>query len=259
MNEKASARQAGKRAWSRQQIRGLVHNVLKRITQAVLLALLAVVLLYGVYVSYRDHTRVDYLASLDETAVTVDGEDLTLSDLGFYVLYEEQQIENKAEIYNAQSTKDFWNIHVNGIFIQAQAKKAALDMAVHDRIFYRAATTDGFVLTSEEKQLLENTRTDFWSDLYDEQKERLPGTYESINETMKEIALAQKYQAHLAKEKGTTYAGFGYDGLDYKQLLKTEHKIKVNKKIWDRVVFGDITLKHSSVSYINGYEGEMKE
>lgn len=235
-----------------------IHKILTRFAQAVLLALLAVVLLYGVYVSHRNHTKVDYLANLDETAVTVDGEALTLSDLGFYVLYEERQIENKAEIYNAQSTKDFWNIHVNGIFIQAQAKKAALDMAVHDRIFYRAAAEEGLVLTAEEKQLLENARTDFWSDLYDVQKERLPGSYESINETMKEIALAQKYQSALAEEKGTTYAGFGYDGLDYRELLGADHKVKVNKKIWDRVVFGDITLKHDSVNYINGYEGDKK-
>lgn len=239
--------------------KSFIHKALKRITQAVLLALLAVVLLYGVYVSYLDHTKLDYLASLDKTAVTVDGEALVLSDLGFYVLYEERQIENKAEIYNAGSTKDFWNIHVNGIFIQAQAKKAALDMAVHDRIFYLKSASEGFVLTAEEKRRLEDVRTDFWSDLYDEQKERLPGTYESINETMKEIALAQKYQAFLAQREGTSYAGFGYDGLDYKRLLKEEHEVKVNKRIWDRVVFGDITLKHDSVNYINGYEGEAKK
>ena len=227
--------------------------------QAVLAALLALVLLYGVYTSYRKHTQIDYIGNLEEVAVTVDGEDLTLEDLGFYVLLQEARIEREAQIYNADSTKDFWNIHVNGIFIQAQAKKTAMNMAVHDRIFYRKASEDGVVLTSEEKQRLEDVRTDFWSDLFDVQQEKLPGTYEGINAAMRKAALAEKYQSGLAEEMETTFAGLNYDGYDYQQLLKTEHKVKINKKIWDRVVFGDVTLTHDKVNYINGYEGVEKE
>ncbi len=247
------------RRFARTDYKRFFRMITERLVQAVLIVLLALVLFYGIYTSYQKHIQLDYLESLEETAVTVDGEDMTLSDLGFYVLFQEQRIENKAEVYNADSTKDFWNIHVNGIFIQAQAKKSAMEMAVHDRIFYRAAAEDGVVLTSEEKQRLEDVRTDFWSDLYDEQKERLPGTYESINAVMKEIALAQKYQQRLSDEMDTTYAGLNYDGYDYKQLLKSEHKVKINKKVWDRVVFGDITLTHDKVNYINGYEGEGEE
>lgn len=259
MRPAVSVRRMGTPSARGMRARQLFHKVVKRITQAVLIALLALVLSYGVYTSCRDHTRVDYLASLDETAATVDGEELTLADIGFYILYEEQLIEKEAEIYSADSTKDFWNIHVNGIFIQSQAKKSAIEMAVHDRIFYRAASEAGMVLTEEEKQLLEDARTDFWSDLYDEQKEKLPGTYESINATMKEILLAQKYQSQLAKEMGTTVAGLNYDGYDYGKLLKEEHSVKINKKVWNRVVLGDITLTHDTVNYINGYEGEKEK
>ncbi len=231
-----------------------------KITQAVLLALLAIVLLYGIYVSYVKHTALDYLQNLEEVAVYVDEEAITLGDMGFYVLRQEQLIEEKAAIYNPDSTKDFWNIHVNGIFIQAQAKKAALEMAIHDRVFYKEAVKEGIVLTSEEKQQLENRRTDFWSDLFDEQKERLPGTYESINATIKEIALAEKYQWQLMEKMNTTHAGLGYDGYDFKKILKEEHKVRVNHIIWDRVVFGDITLTHTKVNYINGQnEGDQEK
>ncbi len=231
----------------------------RRLIQAVLIALLVLVIIYAAY-TYRQHrTKLNYLENLDETAVTVDGEELTLRDLGFYVLFQEQRIEKEALIYNAESTKDFWNIHVNGIFIQSQAKKAAMEMAVHDHIFYRCATKEGIVLTSKEKQLLEDVRTDFWSDLFDEQKKHLPGTVESINATMHRIALAEKYQAKLAVKMDTTYAGLSWDGYDYKKLLKKEHEVKINHAIWDRVVFGDTTLRHKSVNYINGHPTKKEE
>ncbi len=222
--------------------------------------LLAIVLLYGIYTSYQKHTVLDYHANLDEVAAYVDDDVITLRDMGFYVLLQEHLVEEKAAIYNERSTKDFWNLHINGIFIQAQAKKAAMGMAIHDRIFYREAVKEGIVLTSKEKEQLENARTDFWADLSDEQKERIPGTFESVNRTIKEIGLAEKYQRKLVDEMHTSHAGLGYDGYDYKKIMKNEHDVRINNAIWDRVVFGDITLKHTKVNYINGHnEGDSEK
>lgn len=233
-------------------MRQKIIKIMKRILQAVLLALLVLILIYSAYTYRQNRTKLDYFANLDKTAVTVDGRALTLEDLGFYILFEEQQIEEKAEIYNAKYTKDFWNIHVNGIFIQSQAKKAALEMAVHDEIFYEEAMKDGIALTSEEKKRLDDVRTDFWSDLYDTQKERIPGTYDTVNTTMRKIALAEKYQTKLAKQMNTSYAGLNWDGYDYEQSVLPEHEVKENKKVWEHVVLGDITLVHTTLNYING-------
>ncbi|MBR1634528.1 MAG: hypothetical protein IJ682_05630 [Lachnospiraceae bacterium] len=232
--------------------------LLKKWVRRLVLILLAIgiagLFFYGSYEGYLRRHTIDVLASLDEPVATVDGEELVLRDLGFYILFEERKVEEEAEVYNAKRTKDFWNIHTNGFFLQAQAKEAVLQLAIHDRIFYRAAQEAGLVLTSEEKERLENARTDFWADLYDEQLERIPGTFETVNETMKEIALAEKYQFRLAKALDTTYAGLNWGGYDYEQMLKNEHKVKVNKRIWRRVVLGDITLTHDDVSYINAFD-----
>lgn len=231
-----------------------IKKWVRRLVFAIVAVGIAGLFFYGTYEGYLRRHSIDVLANLDEPVTTVDGEEMVLRDLGFYILFEEHKVEEEAEIYNDRRTKDFWNIHTNGFFLQAQAKDAVLQMAVHDRIFYRAAQEAGLVLTTEEKETLENARTDFWADLYEEQLARIPGTFESVNETLKEIALAQKYQFRLAKALGTTYAGLNWGGYDYEQLLEKEHKVKVNQRVWRRVVLGDITLVHSDISYINAFD-----
>ena len=210
--------------------------------------------LYGSYEGYLRRHQIDVLDNLGERVATVDGEELTLQDLGFYILFQEHKVEQEAEVYNDRRTKDFWNIHTNGFFLQAQAKDAVIQMAIHDRIFYRASQEAGLVLTTEERDLLEDSRTDFWADLYDSQLERIPGTYESVNETMKEIALAQKYQFRLAEAMETTYAGLNWGGYDYQQLVEREHEVDIDERTWRRVILGDITLVHGEVSYLNAFD-----
>ncbi len=225
----------------------------RRLVSVILVIGIAGLIFYGSYEGYLRRHSIDVLANLDEPVAIVDGEELTLRDLGFYILYEEHKVEQEATVYNEKRTKDFWNIHTNGFFLQAQAKDAVIQMAIHDRIFYRAAEEAGIVLTSADKQALEDARTDFWADLYDVQHERIPGTYESVNNTMKQIALAQKYQLKLSKALETTYAGLNWGGYDYDEGIKKEHEIKIIDRTWRRVVLGDITLIHDDVSYINAF------
>ena len=199
----------------------------------------------AVLLSHQNRQYLVYSENLDAVAVKVDVQELTLRDLAFYVLYEEQNVEEKALVYDAENTRAFWNVHTNQAFVQTDAKDAAMDMAVHDYLFYNAALENGLALNEEEKQALEQKRTDFWEDLYDVQKDNLPVDYEVINDSMRKIALAEKYQMLLATETGKTFAGYSYDGYDYEQWLKeNDVKIKVNKKVWDRINFGNVTLVH---------------
>lgn len=229
----------------------MMKDVKHILLRAILIVGAAAILAYGVY-SSNTRLKLDYNEHLSDVAVTVDGEDLTLGDLYFYVLYEEMNVEDTAAVYNEKRTKDFWNIHINGIFIQAAAKKAVMGMAVHDHIFYKAAMDEGLVLSTEEKKAMEDARTDFWSDLYDEQKDNMPVDYEVINEAIRRVALAEKYQRLYANENNLTLASLAWDGYDYEVILN-DHKVKTNKRIWDRVVIGDVTLDHENVGYINGY------
>ena len=107
----------------------------------VTLALSVLVVVLGWYSmqnrSGRD--RLVYADSLDLVAAEVNGEELTLRDLAFYVAYEEAEVEERAIAYDPDDTIQFWNLHTDGVFIRNAARNAAIQMAIHDEIFYRMA------------------------------------------------------------------------------------------------------------------------
>ena len=216
----------------------------------IFIGLAIAVLAYGVH-SLHLREPLDYAENLDAVAVTVDGEDITLRDMYFYVLYEEQVVEEAAEIYDDSQTRRFWNVHTNQSFVQEEVKDNIIGMAVHDEVFYQMARERNLVLTSEEKTRLDHRRDDFWADLYDVQLDTLPVSYDEVNATMKHVALAQKAQGLLVDEtEGVSYTGYNWDGKDYEQLLE-EHDVKVNKKVWNRVIIGNVSLRHDTLISID--------
>lgn len=201
-------------------------------------ALLALGLYQGI-TRGRDFIYTDHL---DDTAVTIDGEKLTFRDVAFYVVYEENQVQKAALIYNQEKPWDYWNSHVNGIFIISEARKVSMEMAIHDRILLRMAQEKGVALSTDEKDGLEERITDFYEDLYDDQKDNLPVSYDVLSRTMSDIAVSEKYQRILAEDHDDTFASYGYDGRAYLKLKK-KHKIKISDS-WNRIRMGRITLRN---------------
>ena len=220
-----------------------------------LLLLAVVIVVMFVYAIHRNSMiqPIDYGGNLNDVAVTVDGDELTLRDLSFYVLYEEMTVENEAIVYNKNNTRDYWNLHANGIFFKSAAKKYVMEMAVHDYLFYREGLESGIELSEDEKETLLESYSDFLDDLLLIQRDSPLYDEELIKDTMEHIAIAEKYQAYLAGRDETTYAGYGYDGYDYKNYLKN-HEVKINKSVWERVSIGDNSLSHDSANAINGQE-----
>ncbi|SET41691.1 hypothetical protein SAMN02910413_0098 [Pseudobutyrivibrio sp. C4] len=232
---------------------------INKLVKPIVLILCVAVMVYALLTMGNNRAKLDYQEHLEDTAVTVDSEEITFQDLAFYILYEEGKIEEQARIYNPDYTKDYWNLHTNDTFIQLEAKEVVLGMAVHDHLFYQMAVAEGMdTLTDEEEQELEYRITDFWEDLLDIQWEKLPCSEETINEQIRLAAIAEKYQNYLAEELGPSQAAYKYDGYYYQQIME-QHQVKTNDKLWDRLVLGDITLSHSKLNYINGLTDEDKK
>ena len=191
-----------------------------------------------------DEEKKEYLVyneALDKTAVTVDDVSLTLKDIAFYVAYEEKTVQEQAILYNPDNPRQYWNVYTDGQFVKLTAKQAALDMAVHDEIFYQMAVAEGVKLDVTEQEYLENDESDFWSDLEDWQREQLGISEEELDSEMEKIALADKYQSIYAEMNQKEYEAYNFNGEAYEALL-SEHKYSVNEKVWDRVDFGSVTL-----------------
>ena len=134
-----------------------------------------------------------------------------------------------------------------------------MGMAVHDYIFYELGVEQGFdELTADEEEQLQFAITDFWEDLLDCQWDRLPCSEEEINNQIRIVAVAEKYQNYIAEQEGPSVAAYKYDGYYY-SLIEEEHDVEINEKLWDRFVMGDITLYHGNVNFINGYNDEQSD
>lgn len=206
----------------------------------IMLALLAAAAI-AAYARAKSIQKIDYAEHLDDVAVTIDGEEYKFRDLAFYLAYQEQSVDEQAKVYSLENKNEYWNLHTNGSFIRLEAKNMAMDMAVHDVIFYQLALQDGVSLSQEEKDYVENKENDFWNDLEEEGQERLGVSREEITQTFEHMALAQREQQLLADSKGVDYREYNV-GEDMYQKLLEEHTYKINDKLWERLDFGNIIL-----------------
>lgn len=207
--------------------------------------LLVIVILLGA-LSFREYeSRQDLVFAevVDETVLIVDERELTLSDIAFYIAYKEREIETSARIYNREDTDEYWNVYTNHTFLREEGKRAVIDMAVHDEIFYRLAVEEGIELSAEEKEHLANDQYDFWSDLEEEQRELLGIEKEVLDESMRKLAIAEKYQYLLATMEQKEFDDYAISGQEYLELLE-EHTYEVEEAVWDRIRFGGVTYEH---------------
>ena len=213
----------------------------KRIRFTIILVLILIVVIAFSFQSKEKKEYLVYNEALDKTAVTVDDVSLTLKDIAFYVANEEKTVQEQAILYNPDNPRQYWNVYTDGQFVKLTAKQAALDMAVHDEIFYQMAVAEGLTLDVTEQEYLENDESDFWSDLEDWQREQLGISEEELDSEMEKIALADKYQSIYAEMNQKEYEAYNFNGEAYEALL-SEHEYSVNEKVWDRVDFGSVTL-----------------
>ena len=83
----------------------------------------------------------------------MDGEQVTLREMTFYIAYEEGSMEDAAIIYNPDNTDEYWQLYINHTFLREQAKQTVVDMTIHDTLFYQMATAEKITLSEEEEQV----------------------------------------------------------------------------------------------------------
>jgi hypothetical protein len=199
-------------------------------------------------VADRSSSQKEYLVyseSLDEVAATVDDKELNLRDLAFYVAYEEGKIEEEARIYNPDDTAEYWKKRLGNDFVRVLAKNAAMDMAIHDEIFYELAIQNKLTLDDSDRERIKNSQGDFWSDLEPKQQEALGVTREEMDAEVEKVAIAEKYEWVLTEMNDAEEGDYAFDGEAYEQM-KEEHVSEVNDDVWQRIFFGEITTLHDS-------------
>ena len=205
-----------------------------------------IMLLMAIYTLIQGDQRsmLVYNQNLDEVVATVQGEEITLRDFAVYVAYQEMEIDRQAKVYNPDNPKEYWGLHTNGQFIKVAARQGAVNMAIHDILFYQLGQELKLVLTEEEQTILDNDVADFWSDLTDDDKEqRLGITKDELYDAMHKIALAEKAQYIYARMNGYAYEDYVFSAEEYQEFLQG-YEYTIDEKVLNRIDFGDVTLNY---------------
>lgn len=210
-------------------------------------AVLCIICIFTAVMAYQRGKRQEdlvYADDLDQVVLIVDGKEMTLKDIAFYIAYEEDQVEQKALVYDYENPKAYWNLHTNGVFVKISAKSAIMKMALHDEIFYQLAKKEEISLNEKEYEILDSSVTDMWNDLLEYDKiNRLGIEQEDLYQQMEKVAIAQKYQLILSSLEGVSYEAYEFYAEEFEELLE-KHKYKIKENVWDRVPIGEVTLIH---------------
>lgn len=223
-----------------------MNTIMKKIQQYGTSTVFLLLVLFAVagtsWIRARRFEKIKYLEHLDERAVTIDNTEYQFRDLAFYLAYQEQSAWEQAKAYDLEHPKKYWNLRGDsGAYIRSAARDIAMDMKIHDVIFYEMAVEDNVTLTQEEITYMENQKSDFWSDLEEEGRIRLGVSEDEIAQTFEMMALAQKEQQLFADKMGVDFREYNINGDSYQELL-SEHTYEINEKLWERINFGNITL-----------------
>ena len=178
---------------------------------------------------------------LDDTVLVLDGEEHQLRELAFYIAYEEQTVQEQALLYDANDPNKYWNTHINGHFVRVRARQEAMNLAIHDFIFYDLAQELGMELDEEEIRYATSESDDFWMDLGETGQQRIGITQEELTEDMLQMAVAQKYQELYAAMESVPEEDYDVDGIAYEQLLG-QHSYEIKNSVWRGISMGHVTL-----------------
>lgn len=174
-------------------------------------AVLVVLLIILGTASYREQgkrQKLSFPESLDLVVVAVDGEQVTLREMTFYIAYEEGSMEDAAIIYNPDNTDEYWQLYINHTFLREQAKQTVVDMTIHDTLFYQMATAEKITLSEEEEQYLANDQQDFGVTLPRNRERAWVSMRKRLMHPCRKMALAQKYQSILAEMEQVDYEDY---------------------------------------------------
>lgn len=184
---------------------------------------------------------IEFREHLDETVLELDGQTYPLRELAFYVAFEEQVIQEQALAYDASNPNAYWNTHMNGHFVRIRARQEAMNLAIHDFLFYGLALEMGMELDREEIDYAKGRSEDFWMDLGQTGQQRLGITAEELEADLLRMALAQKYQQLYAAMENVPEEACDVGGATYEELLE-QHQYKIKNRLWEGVSMGHVTL-----------------
>lgn len=202
----------------------------------------------------RHKNKFVYEKSLDEVVLTVDGREVSLRELGYYIYYVETEVDKQARIYNPEDPLDYWNTHfsagLSSAYVSEMAMDAILGNCVCDLIYEEMAIGKGYELTKEEEESAKKQAQSTFSAMTEKQKSVTGLSQDDVELFFVRKALVIKYAADFCRETDFSgYSGYreeliSYAGEYYKEKILPLHEVQYNYEIINELKPGRITTDY---------------
>lgn len=220
----------------------------KELRSNVIFAAVVILMLVGITIVCvnRWNSEFSYVKELDETLFIYDGKEVELREITYYIMIEEESVNQVAGEYDPMNSNAYWNLHVNGEYVSEKAKEAALDYCVRDVIYaYKAKEVD-LELSKSQIADLEQKAENIFEGLTEKQLE-LGLTQEDIYKALYNNLLADEYVLLMAKKDGVKMeekvlsAYYGINSYFFKRT-RAELDFVLNEVLWEEITLGNLTV-----------------
>lgn len=220
----------------------------KELRANLIFAAVVTLMLIGITIACvnRWNNEFSYVKELDETLFIYDGKEVELREITYYIMIEEESVNQVAGEYDPMNTNAYWNLHVNGEYVSDKAKEVALDYCVRDIIYaYKAKEVD---LELSESQIadIEQKAKNIFEGLTEKQLD-LGLTQEDIYKALYNNLLADEYILLMARKDGVKMeekvlsAYYGINSYFFKRT-KAELDFVLNEALWEEISLGSLTI-----------------
>lgn len=228
-----------------------MNNMTKTEKRANFIAALCIFVIAGAIVAFalinarqRENDAFDFHASLDEVAITVDSEEVTLKEAAYYILVAETNQNAAANQYNPDDPDALWNIRINYNFFRGLARKTIINCCIRDNIYYLQALEEGYELTEEQQKEIEQTALEEIRKMTDYQRELTAIEKDDMVRVLTKIQYARLYVEDLMEE-GYGQEELDVDGEKYEEIAE-KYETSTNDDIWNNLVIGKVTINQEN-------------
>lgn len=219
------------------------HRNAKIVVSIVAIFIIAV----GIFSIYRVANIFDFTKSLNDVAYTYQDHPVLLKEVAYYIMIEEETVNETALEYDAENPKSYWNLHISQTFVSEEAAKIAREYSIRDQLYSIEAKKAGIKLEKDEISEIQMKAETIAEDMTSKQQRVLQLTQKQIETALTQKALSDHYvialseKNHLDKQEKVLSAYYGINSKFFKDL-KQKYEVQINKKMWKQISLGDISI-----------------
>ncbi len=197
-------------------------------------------------VYYKRANIFKYSKHTEDTVAIFDGEEIPLKELSYYIMVEEEVVQETAIEYDPANPKAYWNLYIDTCFVCEEAKDTVLSYYLRDRIYADMALGEGLSISEDKESELIDKASNIYQDLIAGDN-NLALTEEDILASLRQNELSNIWMLYMSDQDGITLteevlsANYGINSLYYKERLK-EHDLKLKDSLYDKIILGTITV-----------------